>query len=137
MTANMVSHTNMSLRSATRSAYHILQENLHYHVREHDRHNEMRQKNGSRVESFFSTNNVKDRPNSVYTEFMESDWEMEEDDIYSDMEDLAQDDEVSPRNSIGSVRHSHLLFPSPQYRLLTKTKVNVRGSAKLHNNVFL
>ncbi|KAK3497135.1 uncharacterized protein B0T23DRAFT_76269 [Neurospora hispaniola] len=77
-------------------------DNLHYHVREHDRHDEMRQKTGSRVESFFSTNNVKDRPNSVYTEFMESDWEMEEDDIYSDMEDLAHDDEISPRNSIGS-----------------------------------
>lgn len=109
MTANMVSNINMSLGSTTQSAHHILQDNLHYHVREHDRHDEMRQKTGSRVESFFSTNNVKDRPNSVYTEFMESDWEMEEDDIYSDMEDLAHDDEISPRNSIGSVSHLHLL----------------------------
>lgn len=109
MTANMVSNINMSLGSATQSAHHILQDNLHYHVREHDRHDEMRQKTGSRVESFFSTNNVKDRPNSVYTEFMESDWEMEEDDIYSDMEDLAHDDEISPRNSIGSVSHLHPL----------------------------
>lgn len=103
----------MSLKSAMPSAHHKLQDNLHYHLREHDRHNEMRQKTGSRVESFFSTNNVKDRPNSVYTEFMESDWEMEEDDIYSDMEDLAHDDEVSPRNSIGSVSRSHLVSPSP------------------------
>lgn len=61
--------------------------------------------------------NLKNRPNSVYTEFMESDWEMEEDpldqhqrleqrepddeEIYSEIEDLdeaVEDGQSSPRS---------------------------------------
>jgi len=61
---------------------------------------------------FFSAARVKDRPYSVYTEFMESDTEIEhaddqEDDseVYSEFGDLEgiEDGECSPRVSIGSV----------------------------------
>ena len=63
---------------------------------------------------FTSTANPKNRPTSVYTEFMESDWEMEDDadaraareaddeEIYSEIEDLdeeaVEDGQSSPRS---------------------------------------
>lgn len=61
---------------------------------------------------FFSASRVKDRPYSVYTEFMESDTEIEHEDdpeddseVYSEFGDLEgiEDGECSPRVSIGSV----------------------------------
>jgi len=61
---------------------------------------------------FFSASRVKDRPYSVYTEFMESDTEIEQGDdheddseVYSEFGDLEgiEDGECSPRVSIGSV----------------------------------
>lgn len=62
---------------------------------------------------FFSASRVKDRPYSVYTEFMESDTEIEPGDddhdddseVYSEFGDLEgiEDGECSPRVSIGSV----------------------------------
>ncbi|GAB1310904.1 Hyphal anastamosis 9 [Madurella fahalii] len=78
-------------------------------------HQEMLEKSRGR-EVFFSAANVKNRPNSVYTEFMESDFEMEHDDdhildlddddgeVYSEFGDLEgiEDGESSPRISIGS-----------------------------------
>lgn len=52
-------------------------------------------------ETFFSFKSVaSQRPDSVHTEFMETDWE--EDDILSDMED----GETSPRLSFDSVSYS-------------------------------
>lgn len=63
-------------------------------------HHEMVQKSHFR-ETFFSVKNVtQQRPDSVHTEFMETDWE--EDDILSEMDD----DEHSPRPSLDSVSHS-------------------------------
>lgn len=61
-------------------------------------HHEMVQKSTFR-ENFFSMKNVaQTRPDSVHTEFMETDWE--EDDILSELE---EDDESSPRLSLDSV----------------------------------
>jgi hypothetical protein len=65
-------------------------------------------------ELFFSAANMKNRTNSVYTEFMESDFELEHNDdsihdddgeVYSEFGDLEgiEDGESSPRVSIGSV----------------------------------
>lgn len=52
-------------------------------------------------ETFFSLKNVaSQRPDSVHTEFMETDWD--EDDILSEFED----GESSPRLSLDSVRDS-------------------------------
>lgn len=62
-------------------------------------HREMVQKSTFR-ETFFSMKNVaQTRPDSVHTEFMETDWE--EDDILSELED----DEPSPRLSLDSVSY--------------------------------
>jgi hypothetical protein len=62
-------------------------------------------------DAFFSVKSAKHRPNSVYTEFMESDTEMEhgdqddDDEVYSEFGDLEgiEDGECSPRISVGSV----------------------------------
>ncbi|KAK3310589.1 uncharacterized protein B0T15DRAFT_489262 [Chaetomium strumarium] len=70
---------------------------------------EMQEKTRPR-EVFFSAARVKDRPYSVYTEFMESDTEIEhgddqeDSDVYSEFGDLEgiEDGECSPRISIGS-----------------------------------
>jgi len=71
----------------------------------------MRQK-AQRRDVFFSASKVKDRPYSVYTEFMESDTEIEHEDdheddseVYSEFGDLEgiEDGECSPRVSVGSV----------------------------------
>ncbi|KAL1835567.1 hypothetical protein VTJ49DRAFT_6453 [Mycothermus thermophilus] len=62
---------------------------------------------------FFAASRVRDRPNSVYTEFMESETEIEQGDddhdddseVYSefgDLEGIQEDGECSPRISIGS-----------------------------------
>ncbi|KAL2017507.1 hypothetical protein VTK56DRAFT_2049 [Thermocarpiscus australiensis] len=73
-------------------------------------HQEMIEK-PRRREGLFSTAGVNDRPNSVYTEFMMSDFEMENGDdqyddaeVYSEFADLdgIEDGECSPRISIGS-----------------------------------
>lgn len=68
---------------------------------------------GRRETLFTSMASMKNRPTSVYTEFMESDWEMEEDpdahvapepedeEIYSEIEDLdeaVEDGQSSPRS---------------------------------------
>ena len=71
---------------------------------------EMLQKSRGR-DAFFSVSNAQHRPNSVYTEFMESDTEIEhgddqdDDEVYSEFGDLEgiDDGECSPRISIGSV----------------------------------
>lgn len=73
---------------------------------------EMLEKSRGR-DAFFSVKSTKHRPNSVYTEFMESDTEMEhgddqdEDEVYSEFGDLEGiemgDGDCSPRISIGSV----------------------------------
>ncbi|KAK1755341.1 hypothetical protein QBC47DRAFT_402681 [Echria macrotheca] len=73
---------------------------------------EMREKLGPWRRSLFSSRSVEKRPGSVYTEFMESDWEIEESDPESDIEigseieddvDCGVDDgENSPRISVGS-----------------------------------
>jgi hypothetical protein len=71
---------------------------------------EMREKARGR-DVFFSASGVKERPYSVYTEFMESDTEIEQGDdaeddseVYSEFGDLEgiEDGECSPRASIGS-----------------------------------
>ncbi|KAK4105459.1 hypothetical protein N658DRAFT_482947 [Parathielavia hyrcaniae] len=73
-------------------------------------HQEMREKGRAR-DAFFTASRVKDRPFSVYTEFMESDTEIEhgddhddDSDVYSEFGDLEgiEDGECSPRASIGS-----------------------------------
>lgn len=62
-------------------------------------HLEMMEKSHFR-ETFFSVKNIaQQRPDSVHTEFMETDWD--EDDILSELED----DEASPRLSLDSVSH--------------------------------
>lgn len=72
------------------------------HVMTERPHREMMEKSRFR-ETFFSLKSVaKERPDSIHTEFMETDWDDE--DIVSDMED----DGSSPRHSIDSV--SHLIF---------------------------
>ncbi|EAQ92756.1 hypothetical protein CHGG_00991 [Chaetomium globosum CBS 148.51] len=87
---------------------------------------EMREKARGR-DVFFSTARVEERPYSVYTEFMESDTEIEQEDdheddseVYSEFGDLEGIDEgeCSPRISIGSdevhtpssLRHRPFLF---------------------------
>lgn len=78
----------------------------------------MREKPGART-SLFSTHSVDQRPVSVHTEFMGTDWEMEESeaeieiesdidsedssDIEDDVECGLEDGESSPRISVGSV----------------------------------
>ncbi|KAK0656675.1 hypothetical protein B0T16DRAFT_42789 [Cercophora newfieldiana] len=74
---------------------------------------EMREKPGNRT-SLFSNRSVGPRPKSVHTEFMGTDWEMEEDsevseidsdghsDIEDDVECGLEDGESSPRISVGS-----------------------------------
>lgn len=102
------------------------QEHIRFATREQPRQ-EMLEKSRGR-EIFFSAANVKDRPTSVYTEFMVSDFEMEHDDdhdhdhdhgdddeeVYSEFGDLEgiEDGESSPRVSIGSVRTLGLCFES-------------------------
>jgi hypothetical protein len=82
---------------------------------------EMREKPGTRA-SLFSNQSVEHRPKSVHTEFMGTDWEMEDSDeesdvdsvieseIYSEIEDDVEcgleDGENSPRISVGSVSSS-------------------------------
>ncbi|KAK4188379.1 hypothetical protein QBC35DRAFT_207030 [Podospora australis] len=78
---------------------------------------EMRQK-ARASQTFFSAGNARNRPNSVYTEFMESDFEMdhdehdddeEEDEVYSEFGDLEgiEDGDCSPRVSIGGSSGQH------------------------------
>ena len=82
-------------------------------------HMDMREKSrGS--DAFFSMANGKDRPNSVYTEFMETDWEIDnEEEDYSEIEDEGIEEEEeeersSPRISVGSVSESLPLFAGKQ-----------------------
>jgi hypothetical protein len=73
---------------------------------------EMREKVGLR-ESFFGarSRSAERRPKSVHTEFMETDWEMEESEADSDVDSEIEDEvacgledgETSPRISVGSV----------------------------------
>lgn len=59
-------------------------------------------------ENFFSVKNVAPaRPDSVLTEFMETDWE--EDDILSEVEDS----ETPPRLSLDSVSYYHVFATLP------------------------
>lgn len=101
--------------SSERKGLTVAQAHVQFATRERP-HQEMMEKSRGR-DVFFSAANVKDRPNSVYTEFMESDFEMEHDDehshdhddddeVYSEFGDLEgiEDGESSPRISIGSVR---------------------------------
>ncbi len=80
-------------------------------------HEEMREKPRLRS-SLFSTRGVGKRPKSVHTEFMETDWEMEESDPESEVSEIEddvecglelEDGENSPRISVGSVRLLHFL----------------------------
>ena len=76
------------------------------HVMAERPHREMMEKSHIR-ETFFSVKNVPPpRPDSVHTEFMETDWE--EDDILSELDD----GDSSPRLSLDSV--STLLRPARQ-----------------------
>lgn len=91
------------------------QEQIQYAPRERPPMMEMRQKAGSRESMFSSRSNVRNRPTSVYTEFMESDFEDDHDDehddehdddddeVYSEFGDLEgiEEGECSPRASIG------------------------------------
>lgn len=71
-------------------------------------HREMMEKSRFR-ETFFSVRNVaQQRPDSVHTEFMETDWE--EDDILSELDD----GDVSPRPSLDSVSHLMMRRSSPR-----------------------
>lgn len=77
---------------------------------------EMREKPGNR-RSLFSNHSVENRPKSVHTEFMGTDWELEESEsedgseidseghseIEDDVECGLEDGESSPRISVGSV----------------------------------
>lgn len=88
----------------------VAQETVQFAAMERPR--EMREKAGGR-DVFFSASKVQDRPYSVYTEFMESDTEIDEhgddpgddSEVYSEFGDLEgiEDGECSPRVSIGSV----------------------------------
>lgn len=88
-------------------------------------HREMMEKSHLR-ETFFSVKNVPPpRPDSVHTEFMETDWE--EDDILSELDD----GDSSPRLSLDSVSTSLLSYrglvgSSAQFRdwLLTRCPKN-------------
>ncbi|KAK3383359.1 hypothetical protein B0T24DRAFT_45787 [Lasiosphaeria ovina] len=78
-------------------------EAVQHSSRERWSQSEMCEKSRAR-ETYFSARTSK-RPNSVHTEFMESDWEQEdEEEVYSEIEDLdpVDDGEISPRISIGS-----------------------------------
>jgi len=64
-------------------------------------------------ETFFSMANIQDRPNSVHTEFMETDWEMEDDDFYNQTPEVSTrvsegSGQSSPRISIGSVSYPNI-----------------------------
>ncbi len=66
---------------------------------------EMCEKSRAARDKFFSMV-PQNRPKSVHTEFMETDWEMEtESELYSEIEDLegVEDGDSSPRISVGSV----------------------------------
>ncbi|KAK4165702.1 hypothetical protein QBC43DRAFT_27227 [Cladorrhinum sp. PSN259] len=89
-------------------------EQLQYLPRERQPMMEMRQKAGSRDSVFAAQSSRRNRPNSVYTEFMESDFEDDRDDehdhehnddeeVYSEFGDLEgiEEGECSPRASIG------------------------------------
>lgn len=66
-------------------------------------HHEMVQKSTFRDNFFSMKSMAQTRPDSVHTEFMETDWE--EDDILSELE---EDNGSSPRLSLDSVSHARL-----------------------------
>lgn len=77
----------------------VQQETMSRHAMAERPHREMMEKSHFR-ETFFSIKNIaQQRPDSVHTEFMETDWD--EDDILSELEE----DEGSPRLSLDSVSH--------------------------------
>ncbi|KAK0618120.1 hypothetical protein B0T17DRAFT_609280 [Bombardia bombarda] len=90
---------------------------------------EMREKSRA-PESFFSRASVQSRTNSVHTEFMETDWEMEDDEIYSDMEDLdgPDDGDTSPRISVGSSGQPSITTLSSYDEVQTPRSVRYRGN---------
>lgn len=98
----------VSLMSETNTGeYHVTkydsQETMSRRAMAERPHREMMEKSRFR-ETFFSLKNVApQRPDSVHTEFMETDWD--EDDILSELED----DETSPRPSLDSVSYSPTL----------------------------
>lgn len=73
-----------------------------------ERHQRARLEKTQAPELLFSTNSsTKYRPTSVHTEFMETDWEMEDDDEASEFEDDEHIfGESSPRASLDSVNLS-------------------------------
>lgn len=95
---------------------------------------EMKQRNTLLLhESFFSLKGVQDRPVSVATEFMESDFE--EDDILSDDESVNNGGNNSPRGSMNSVCH---IIPLPKVsKVTTTTNHHLVRPAKLHHHLFL
>jgi hypothetical protein len=105
---------------------------------------EMKERRTRGPDLFFAAPRIKERPYSVYTEFMESDTEIEQGDddhdddseVYSefgDLEGIEEEVECSPRNSIGSVGHSTCARP----RLFTYTAGCAVGATKLHHLVIL
>ncbi|KAL2270148.1 hypothetical protein VTJ83DRAFT_2332 [Remersonia thermophila] len=86
---------------------------------------------------FFGAARVRDRPNSVYTEFMESDTEIEQGDddhdddseVYSefgDLEGIQEDGECSPRISIGSSGQPSFTTVSTYDELQTPNELRYR-----------
>lgn len=102
---------------------------------------EMREKVGLR-ESFFGarSRSAERRPKSVHTEFMETDWEMEESEADSDVDSEIEDEvacgledgESSPRISVGSVS-SFLLRGCGE----TCLPLFVVGATQLHDSFLL
>jgi hypothetical protein len=102
---------------------------------------EMREKPGARA-SLFSNRTVELRPKSVHTEFMGTDWEMEESEIeiesviesdaYSDIEDDVEcgleDGENSPRISVGSSGQPSFTTLSSYDEVQTPRSVIFRGA---------
>lgn len=96
----MVSSTTLHPRHKPQIADMALQEYASRHAMAERPHREMMEKSRLR-ETFFSVRNVPPpRPDSVHTEFMETDWE--EDDILSELDD----GDSSPRLSLDSVSTS-------------------------------
>lgn len=100
----------------------------------------MREKPGTRV-SLFSNRSVEHRPKSVHTEFMGTDWEMEESeieaesiiesdgdsDIEDDVECGLEDGENSPRISVGSSGQPSFTTLSSYDEVQTPRSVIFRG----------
>ncbi|KAK3329664.1 hypothetical protein B0H66DRAFT_34043 [Apodospora peruviana] len=115
-------------------------EHIRFTMDERPRQMEMREKGRRETfQAFTMAASAKNRPNSVHTEFMESDWEMddedksddmhEDDQIYSEFEDLdepVEDGQSSPRVSVGSSGQPSITTLSSYDEIQTPRSVRFR-----------